>query len=66
MEDTDGSVEFRVIPNGPLHTKGKFTLIDYRGKTIEITEEKDFCRCGMSKTKPFCDNSHGKKPDGQE
>jgi CDGSH-type Zn-finger protein len=62
MEDNDHKVEFRVIPNGPLRTKGKFTIIDSNGETIEITEEVNFCRCGISKTKPYCDDSHGFKP----
>jgi len=61
MQDKNDPVEFRVIPNGPLHTKGKFTIIDFDGKTVEIKNEVNFCRCGMSKTKPFCDNSHCNK-----
>ena len=61
MQNKDNPLEFRVIPDGPLHTKGKFTLIDSKGKAIEIVDEVDFCRCGLSGTKPFCDNSHDKK-----
>jgi CDGSH-type Zn-finger protein len=57
MSDKNNPVEFRVIPNGPLHTKGKFTIVDSNGKTTEIEDEVDFCRCGLSKTKPFCDGS---------
>jgi len=51
-------VEFKVVPNGPLHVKGKFTIIDGAGKIIEINDEAFLCRCGLSKTKPFCDCNH--------
>ncbi len=61
MQDNNNPVEFRVIPNGPLRAKGKFTIIDSNGKTTEIEEETDFCRCGLSRTKPFCDGSHCNK-----
>ncbi len=30
------------------------------GKTIETKEEYSLCRCGRSKTKPFCDGTHTK------
>lgn len=49
-----------VRPDGPLICKGDvaITLKDASGEII--TEEKEFalCRCGRSKTKPFCDGSH--------
>jgi CDGSH-type Zn-finger protein len=38
-----------------------------RGKVFEKQGEYHLCRCGQSKTKPFCDNSHLKvKFDGTE
>jgi CDGSH-type Zn-finger protein len=51
-------VEFRVMPNGPLHVKGNFTLLNSNGETVEINDEAFLCRCGASKNKPFCDGSH--------
>jgi len=61
MPENKIPVEFHVIPNGPLRTKGKFTIIDSNGKATEMEGEVDFCRCGYSKTKPFCDGSHCNK-----
>ena len=35
-------------------------LIDSTGQPIDVSGEKKIwlCRCGASKTKPFCDGSH--------
>jgi len=38
-----------------------------KAKTFETQEKYDLCRCGHSKNKPFCDDSHAKvKFDGTE
>jgi len=44
-------------PNGPLEVSGNLTLT---GADVDITGETrlTLCRCGASKNKPFCDNSH--------
>ncbi|TMI14043.1 hypothetical protein E6H33_09330 [Candidatus Bathyarchaeota archaeon] len=37
------------------------------GKTIETGQEYSLCRCGRSKTNPFCDSTHTKiRFDGTE
>jgi len=50
------SFEFR--PNGPLYMRGKFMVKDAGGKVIREDTRMALCRCGASKNKPFCDNSH--------
>ncbi|HOT13720.1 MAG TPA: CDGSH iron-sulfur domain-containing protein [Bacteroidales bacterium] len=58
MEISNNNIpEFKVIANGPLHVKGKITLINTNGEKQEL-EETWLCRCGNSKNKPFCDGSH--------
>ena len=49
-----------VRPNGPLICKGDndITLLDSEGSVILKDKEFALCRCGMSKSKPFCDGSH--------
>lgn len=61
MTEKNIPVEFKVLPNGPLRAKGKFSIIDNVGNVIEINGVFDFCRCGLSKIKPKCDGSHCKK-----
>ena len=44
--------------NGPYHVKGGFKLVLSDGTELEAGEETWLCRCGHSRTKPFCDGSH--------
>ena len=57
------SAEIKVRENGPYRVSGEFRLVDGTGNVIDTKPyEKDgtivLCRCGESKTKPFCDKSH--------
>ncbi len=61
---TDGKTEIgaeenkmRIDPNGPLYVAGRFRITLPDGDTIDETRAA-LCRCGLSKSKPFCDNSH--------
>jgi CDGSH-type Zn-finger protein len=45
--------------NGPYLLRGEFTILDQDGNEIETTRETvALCRCGRSRTKPFCDGTH--------
>lgn len=47
----------RVIPDGPLYLAGRVRLYLTDGEVLEETRVA-LCRCGDSKNKPFCDNTH--------
>ena len=49
----------RISADGPLYLKGhlRITLPGGGGETLNETRVA-LCRCGQSKDKPFCDNSH--------
>jgi CDGSH-type Zn-finger protein len=51
-------VELTFKPGASLKVKGKFTLKDSEGNIIPTGDYVKLCRCGKSKTQPFCDNSH--------
>lgn len=51
-------VTIHPAPNGPLRVEGAVRLVDAEGNTIREGERFFLCRCGHSKSKPFCDNSH--------
>lgn len=51
----------RITPyrDGPLLVRGDFELTDQDGNPIEPGREVvALCRCGKSRTRPFCDGSH--------
>jgi CDGSH-type Zn-finger protein len=52
-------VEIKVRDNGPFKVTGPVRLIDAEGRAWDIGEGSiALCRCGRSRTKPFCDRSH--------
>jgi CDGSH-type Zn-finger protein len=53
-------VEIKVRDNGPYKVTGPVRLVDVDGNAWEVEEGRAIalCRCGHSRTKPFCDRSH--------
>ena len=43
---------------GPYVIKGQFELLDGNGVAFETKDQIALCRCGQSKTQPFCDSTH--------
>ncbi|MBW5448270.1 CDGSH iron-sulfur domain-containing protein [Cohnella sp. CFH 77786] len=43
---------------GPYVIKGEFELVDGKGNVFQTGESVAVCRCGQSKTQPFCDGTH--------
>jgi CDGSH-type Zn-finger protein len=51
----------RITPcrNGPYLVRGDFTIFDQDGDEVELTRRTvALCRCGKSRTRPFCDGTH--------
>lgn len=45
--------------NGPYLVRGPFSLVDQDGEEIEVGRRVvALCRCGRSRTRPFCDGTH--------
>ncbi len=44
--------------NGPLVVKNIRTMTGPDGQPVEVKEVMALCRCGQSKSKPFCDGTH--------
>lgn len=45
--------------NGPYLVRGAFRLLDQDGNEIEVRRGTiALCRCGKSRTRPFCDGTH--------
>lgn len=52
-----GEVTITPTPDGPLECRGPLTVMGADGRTA-AGEKTLLCRCGFSRTKPFCDGSH--------
>lgn len=55
--ETEG-LEVTVIPDGPLYLRGNFELQREDGTVVRRATRLALCRCGQSRNKPYCDNSH--------
>jgi CDGSH iron-sulfur domain-containing protein 3 len=54
-------VEIKARHNGPYKVTGPVRIIDADGNEYELPDDGRpiaLCRCGGSKTKPFCDKTH--------
>ena len=54
-------VEIKARHNGPYKVTGPIRLIDADGTEYDLPDDGKpiaLCRCGGSKTKPFCDKTH--------
>ena len=47
-----------VSANGPLRLRGEICFLDPSEAVLFKESEVALCRCGQSKNKPFCDDSH--------
>jgi CDGSH-type Zn-finger protein len=54
------NVAVKALKNGPYEVSGGAKLFDYQGKEYQEDQIDPLylCRCGHSKTKPFCDGTH--------
>ncbi len=53
-------VTIKTRENGPLLVTGSVTLTDHEDNAFDLAGKDTIalCRCGASKSKPFCDGSH--------
>ena len=58
LAQRDGPIDVTPLRNGPLQVRGNLEICSGTGRTVARTTEARLCRCGQSKSKPFCDRSH--------
>ena len=58
--ETMAATKITVNSNGSLRVEGDFEIVDKTGANYDLAgrDTVSVCRCGLSKTKPFCDGSH--------
>lgn len=57
QEELPAPTAVKVLQDGPLLVRGTIEVTRADG-TTETLPRATLCRCGLSKNKPFCDNSH--------
>lgn len=58
LKSRDGPVSIEPQRNGPLQVVGNLEICAGTGRNIDRVTKVRLCRCGGSKTKPYCDNTH--------
>ena len=58
LEVRDGPLEIQPPKNGPLQVTGNLEICAGTNRNVDRVTSVRLCRCGGSKTKPFCDNTH--------
>jgi CDGSH-type Zn-finger protein len=60
MDDSESRVVIKVRDDGPYKVTGPVEIVDAEGNRFEVEADRSvaLCRCGASRTKPFCDRSH--------
>jgi CDGSH-type Zn-finger protein len=56
----EAQVVIKVRDNGPYKVTGPVRIVDVEGRELTLPpgDAVVLCRCGNSRTKPFCDASH--------
>lgn len=54
----DGPLAIELETDGPLQVRGNLEIVSGTGRVVARLTRARLCRCGASKTKPFCDGSH--------
>ncbi len=60
-ETPDGENTVVVANNGPLYVRGRLAIDAAPEDRPAVSMRAALCRCGDSKNKPFCDNTHEKE-----
>lgn len=58
LEGHGGELSIKPLTDGPLLVNGNLTIHAASGRPAWEGTQVALCRCGASKTKPFCDGSH--------
>ena len=53
-------VSVRIMKDGPIVVEGNFSIIGDDDKELKSSIMTSFCRCGHSKSMPYCDGTHRK------
>ena len=56
----EAKTTIQCVENGPYVVKGPIVLKGDTGESIATMAVMSLCRCGGSRSKPFCDGTHSR------
>jgi len=59
-EESRKPVKVQIMKDGPIVVEGNFKVIGPEGNELRTMRMTSFCRCGGSRSMPYCDGSHRK------
>ncbi len=59
-EETSKPAKVTIMKDGPIVVEGEFKVVGSDGNELKSMVMTSFCRCGASKSMPFCDGTHRK------
>jgi uncharacterized Fe-S cluster protein YjdI len=59
-QDHNQAARVKIMKNGPIVVDGHFEVTGADGNKLRSVVMTSFCRCGGSKSMPFCDGTHRK------
>ena len=60
MPNGETKTTIQCVENGPYMVRGPVLLKGDKGEPITTMAVMSLCRCGGSKSKPFCDGTHSR------
>jgi membrane-associated HD superfamily phosphohydrolase len=60
IKEASKPARVNVMKNGPIVVEGNFEVTNSDGTTLKTMLMTSFCRCGGSKSMPYCDGTHRK------
>ncbi|TFH22951.1 MAG: hypothetical protein E4H10_12890 [Bacteroidia bacterium] len=60
LSGSSNQAKIRIMKDGPIVVEGQYSVIGNEGQELKPSVMTSFCRCGSSRSMPYCDGTHRK------
>jgi len=60
LTGSSNQAKIRIMKDGPIVVEGQYSVIGNEGQELKPSVMTSFCRCGSSRSMPYCDGTHRK------